>query len=260
MELFREDEMSQRTPVIAGNWKMHKTTTEARDYVTELTDLVSGREGIEIVLCPPATSLAAVSGMLADSDLAVAAQNMHFEASGAYTGEISAPMLKDIGVTDVVLGHSERREYYCENDDDLAKKVKVAMDAGIRPILCVGETDEEREAGRTEEKLIRQISTDLSEVSADQLPGIIIAYEPIWAIGTGKTATPEIAQQACSYIREQLAERFGEDAAAQVRILYGGSVKPGNISELMAEEDIDGALVGGACLSADDFSQIVNYQ
>lgn len=252
--------MSQRIPVIAGNWKMHKTTTEARDYVSELTALVRGKEGVEIVLCPPAISLSAVCGMLADSDIIVAAQNMHFEDSGAYTGEISAPMLADIGATDVILGHSERREYFCENDDDLARKVRAAIDARIRPILCVGETDAEREAGKTEEKLKRQISTDLSAVSAEELPGLIIAYEPIWAIGTGKTATPEIAQQACSYIRKLLAGQFGEDAAEQVRILYGGSVKPGNISELMAEMDIDGALVGGACLSADNFSQIVNFQ
>lgn len=252
--------MSQRKPVIAGNWKMNKTTTDAREYVAELTGLVTANEDVEIVLCPPATSLAEVSGLLSDSFMIVAAQNMHFEESGAFTGEISAPMLEDIGVTDVILGHSERREYFCENDNDLAKKVKMAIASGIRPILCVGETDDERESGQTEEKLRHQVTTDLSGVTADQLPGIIIAYEPIWAIGTGKTATPEIAQKACAFIRELLGEQFGEEPASRVRILYGGSVKPGNIGELMAEEDIDGALVGGACLSADDFSQIVNFR
>ncbi len=252
--------MSKRIPVIAGNWKMNKTSTEAKQYVSELSGMVAGKQGVEIVLCPPATSLAAVSEMLGGSDIIVAAQNMHFENSGAYTGEISPAMLKDIGVTDVILGHSERRQYFCERDEDLEKKAVAAIEAGLRPILCVGETDAEREAGETEEKLRRQISTDLSGITAEQLPGIIIAYEPIWAIGTGKTATPQIAQEACSFIRGLLAELFGEEAAAAVRILYGGSVKPGNIGELMAEQDIDGALVGGACLSAADFAQIVDFQ
>ena len=252
--------MSERKPVIAGNWKMNKTSTEAREYVSALSRFVAGKGDVEIVLCPPATSLAEVSGMLAESDIIVAAQNMYFEPSGAFTGEISAPMLKDIGITNVVLGHSERREYFCENDDDLQKKVVVALAAGIRPILCVGETDDERESGKTEAKLRHQVSTDLSGISAEQLPGIIVAYEPIWAIGTGKTATPQIAQEACAFIRRLLGELFGEDAASRVRILYGGSVKPGNISELMTEQDIDGALVGGACLSAEDFSHIVDFQ
>jgi len=256
----REEKMSSRTPVIAGNWKMHKTNSEARQYVSDLADLVADISGVEIVLSPPFTSLAEVAGMTRGTNMRVAAQNMHFEASGAFTGEVSAEMLVDLGIDDVILGHSERRQYFCENDADLAKKVTAALEAGIRPILCVGESDEERESGKTEEKIRHQVSSDLSDLTAGQLPGIVIAYEPIWAIGTGKTATPAVAQEACGLIRSTLAELFSDDGASQVRILYGGSVKPGNISELMAEEDIDGALVGGACLSAADFSEIVGYR
>ncbi len=251
--------MSQRTSVIAGNWKMNKTTSDARIYVEELIGLVAGKEGVEIILCPPFTCLAEVNAMLEGTDVRVSAQNMHFEELGAYTGEISAGMLTDIGVTDVILGHSERREHFCEDDESLAKKVPAAIDAGIRPILCVGESDEEREAGSTETKLERQLTQDLAGISGGQLAGIIVAYEPIWAIGTGKTATPQIAQEACAFIRKTLAGEFTPAAAAQVRILYGGSVKPGNITELMVEEDIDGALVGGACLTASDFARIVDF-
>ncbi len=252
--------MSDRVPVIAGNWKMNKTNSEARKYVSELIDLAAGKDNVEIVICPPFTSLAEVCGMVDGTPIKVAAQNMHFEPEGAYTGEIAAGMLKDIGIIDVILGHSERRQFFCENDNDLAKKVTKALDSGIRPILCVGESDEERESGKTEEKLQRQISSDLSGTDADQLAGIVIAYEPIWAIGTGKTATPEIAQEACGFIRKTLADLFNSEVANRVRILYGGSVKPDNIAELMSEEDIDGALVGGACLSTSDFFQIIDYQ
>ncbi len=251
--------MSARTPVIAGNWKMHKTTTEAHRYVNELVELIRGVEGVEVVLCPPYTSLPEVTALAAGSGMRVAAQNMHFEESGAFTGEISAAMLVDIGVSDVILGHSERRQYFAESDDDLARKVPAALAAGIRPILCVGESDEEREAGQTEEKLERQVTRDLEAVSGEQAAGIIVAYEPIWAIGTGKTATPAIAGDACGFIRETLAGMFGRETAEAVRILYGGSVKPNNIGELMAEEHIDGALVGGACLDPGDFSQIVRF-
>jgi triosephosphate isomerase len=251
--------MSDRTPIIAGNWKMFKTNAEARAYMEEFTGLVSGAEGVEIVVCPAFTALAEVKKLAEGTNVRVAAQNMHFEAEGAYTGEVSPPMLVELGIDDVVLGHSERREYFNENDADLDRKVVAALAAGIRPILCCGETDAEREAGQTEDKLKIQLLGGLASVSAAQVVGIVIAYEPIWAIGTGKTATPEIAQQTIGFIRETLAGSFGTDAAAQVRILYGGSVKPGNINELMAQEDIDGALVGGASLAASDFAQIVNY-
>ncbi len=251
--------MSDRTPIIAGNWKMYKTNAEASAYVAEFLGLVADTQGVEIVLCPPFTTLAEVRRLTNGSNIRVAAQNMHFEQEGAFTGEVSPTMLDEIGIDDVVLGHSERREYYNENDADLARKVVVALETGFRPILCCGETDGEREAGKTEEKLRGQLVNGLSGIVASQLPAIVIAYEPIWAIGTGKTATPQIAQETNHFIRETLAAEFGADMAEKVRVLYGGSVKPGNIGELMSEEDIDGALVGGASLAAADFARIVNF-
>lgn len=251
--------MSSRIPVIAGNWKMHKTNTEAEQFTREFIELVADAAEVEIVICPPYTSLAQVKQLVAATPVRVAAQNMHFEQSGAFTGEISSPMLKDIGIDDVILGHSERREFFAENDVDLARKVVAALAAGIRPILCIGESESEREGDKTREKLSQQLHGDLADISADQLAGMVVAYEPIWAIGTGKTATPQIAQETIAFIRDTLAEMFGQEAAAAVRILYGGSVKPDNISELMAEADIDGALVGGACLEAGDFARIVKF-
>ena len=252
--------MSDRTPIIAGNWKMYKTNSEATEFLDEFMGLVADVDGVEIVLCPAFTSLIEVMRIVSGSNVRIAAQNMHFESEGAYTGEVSPPMLQEIGIDDVVLGHSERREYYNENDSDLARKVALALESGIRPILCCGETDEEREAGQTRDKLKRQLENGLESISAEQLASIVVAYEPIWAIGTGKTATPQIAQEAIGFIRDTLVAKFGEDAASRVRILYGGSVKPGNIAELMAEQDIDGALVGGASLAAADFAQIVNFK
>lgn len=251
--------MSGRIPVIAGNWKMFKTNSEAGAYVAELLPLVADADSVEIIICPPFTSLAEVRRETEGSRVRVAAQNVHFEPEGAFTGEISLGMLREIGISDVILGHSERRQYFCENDADLARKVSAALGAGIRPILCVGESDQERESGRTGEKLGSQLRGGLVSIDGGQLAGMIVAYEPIWAIGTGKTATPQIAQETISFIRGTLAQQFGAKAAASVRILYGGSVKPGNISELMTEPDIDGALVGGACLSAPDFAQIVKF-
>ncbi len=252
--------MSDRTPVIAGNWKMYKTSAESAAYLQDFLGLVDGAADVEIVLCPSFTSLAEVRRLTTDSNVRVAAQNMHFAQEGAFTGEVSPPMLKEIGIDDVVLGHSERREYYNENDADLDRKVMAALESGFRPILCCGETDQEREAGQTREKIRRQMTEGLASISAGQLATIVVAYEPIWAIGTGKTATPQIAQETIRFIRETLAGQFGAEAADQVRILYGGSVKPGNIAELMAEADIDGALVGGASLAATDFAQIVNFK
>lgn len=252
--------MTDRVPIIAGNWKMYKTNKEAAAYITEFLPLVAGASGVEIILCPPFTCLAEAVRQTTGSDVLVSAQNMHFEQEGAFTGEVSPGMLASIGVTDVVLGHSERREYFCENDADLARKVVAALDAGLRPILCVGESDDEREAGKTQEKLKGQIVNGLANISAEQLAGMVVAYEPIWAIGTGKTATPQIAQETIQFIRETLAAEISTEAAAAVRILYGGSVKPANIAELMAEEDIDGALVGGASLKPADFAGIVNFK
>ncbi|MFA6002183.1 MAG: triose-phosphate isomerase [Thermoleophilia bacterium] len=252
--------MSNRTPIIAGNWKMYKTNSEAQSYVSEFLPLVDGVTDVEIVICPPFTALADVVRMTEKSRVLVSAQNMHYEGEGAFTGEISASMLTELGITDVVLGHSERREYFCENDADLAKKIAKALSINLRPILCVGESDEEREAGKTKEKLKGQLINGLADVSAEQLADMVVAYEPIWAIGTGKTATPQIAQDTIRFIRETLSAGFDAESAARVRILYGGSVKPGNIAELMSEDDIDGALVGGASLKPSDFAQIVNFK
>lgn len=252
--------MSSRVPVIAGNWKMHKTISEAEEFTQIFLNLVKDVQGPEIVIGPPFTCLAAVSSIISGTGIRLAAQNMHFEQSGAFTGEISPPMLKEIGVDDVILGHSERREYNAENDSDLALKMAAALDSGIRPVLCVGESENEREENRTEEKLGGQLRSDLVNITESQLEGVVIAYEPIWAIGTGKTATPQIAQETIAFIRATLAEIFSRDAAEAVRILYGGSVKPDNISELMAEADIDGALVGGACLDPESFAGIVRFE
>ncbi|MBE0429461.1 MAG: triose-phosphate isomerase [Thermoleophilia bacterium] len=252
--------MSDRTPIIAGNWKMYKTTAEAAAYMEEFKGLVADVTGVEIIVCPPYTSLGNVKELAQGSNILVAAQNMHFEPEGAFTGEVSAPMLIDIDADGVILGHSERRQYFNETDLALAKKVRVALDAGLLPIYCCGETDAEREAGSTEEKIRRQIIDGLSEVGSARLASVVVAYEPIWAIGTGKTATPQIAQDTISLVRGTLADQYGSEAAGQVRILYGGSVKPENIGELMAEEDIDGALVGGASLDAPGFARIVKYR
>lgn len=249
-----------RTPIIAGNWKMYKTVSEATTYVSEFMPLVAEAREREIVLCPPFTALGPVQGMAKGSNIRVAAQNMHSEPEGAYTGEVSAPMLSEIGIDDVILGHSERREYFAETDDALALKLVTALGAGLRPILCVGETDAEREARQTEVKIKGQLTGGLARIDAAQLAGIVIAYEPIWAIGTGKTATPQIAQETNAFIRQALAELFDAETADKVRILYGGSVKPDNIDELMAQADIDGALVGGASLDPEGFARIVNFQ
>ncbi len=247
--------MPERTPVLAANWKMHKTVGEAIAFLAELVPGVSA-DGPEVVVCPPFTSLAAAVERCSDSPVRVAAQNMHEEAEGAFTGEVSAPMLVDLGVDGVILGHSERRQYFGETDEALAKKVPAALDAGLQPILCVGENEGQRDADETEGVLTRQIEADLANVADERLGDVVIAYEPIWAIGTGRTATPEQAQEACAVIRG-LIESRSADAAAAIRILYGGSVKPGNAAELVALPDVDGALVGGASLDPGDFAAIV---
>ncbi len=246
--------MPDRTPYIAANWKMHKTVAEAAEFVDALLPRIAATQH-DVVICPPFTALTAVVERRYGTAVKVAAQNMHEEGSGAFTGEVSAPMLVELDVEAVVLGHSERRQYFGETDEALARKVPAALTAGLEPILCVGESEEARDGGQTEGVLERQLQAALAEVEDERIAEIVVAYEPIWAIGTGRTATPEQAQEACAFIRDVLRERGA--AADAVRILYGGSVKPANAAELLAQDDIDGALVGGASLDAEEFAQIV---
>ncbi len=247
-----------RIPLIAGNWKMYKNHLEAVELVSELHPLVSGLAGIEIAVCPPFTALADVSRLLGDlrSPVKLGAQDVYPAAEGAFTGEISPGMLKALGVEYVIVGHSERREILKESDSFVAEKVKAVLDAGMKPILCVGETDTEREAGKALSKVEGQLEAALASLSREEMGLTVIAYEPIWAIGTGKTATPEDAQEMNGFIRGWLEGRFGAEVAGSTRILYGGSVKPDNAAELMAMPDVDGALVGGASLQAKDFAAI----
>jgi len=246
--------MPERTPYIAANWKMHKTVAEAGEFVDALLPRIAATQH-DVVICPPFTALSAVVERRYGTAVKVAAQNMHEEESGAFTGEVSARMLVELDVEAVVLGHSERRQHFNETDEALARKVPTALAAGLEPILCVGESEDAREAEQTDAVLQRQLQADLAEVEPGRIAEVVIAYEPIWAIGTGRTATPEQAQEAIAFIRDVLRERGAE--ADRVRILYGGSVKPGNAAELLAQPDIDGALVGGASLDPDDFAAIV---
>lgn len=243
-----------RTPYIAANWKMNKTIAEASEFIDALLPRIAATQH-DVVVCPPFTALQEVVERRRGTAVRVAAQNMHYDESGAFTGEISAPMLVELYVEAVVLGHSERRQFFGETDEALAKKVPAALAADLEPILCVGESEEARDGGQTEEVLERQLQADLAEVSDEDIAKVVIAYEPIWAIGTGKVATAEQAQEACAFIRDVLRARGA--AADDVRILYGGSVKPGNAAELLALPDVDGALVGGAALDAEDFAAIV---
>jgi triosephosphate isomerase len=246
--------MPDRTPYIAANWKMHKTVAEAADFVDALLPRIAATQH-DVVICPPFTALTAVVERRYGTAVKVAAQNMHEEESGAFTGEVSAPMLVELDVEAVVLGHSERRQFFDETDEALARKVPAALAAGLEPILCVGESEEARDADQTKGVLERQLQADLAGLESAGLAEIVVAYEPIWAIGTGRTATPEQAQEACAFIRDVLRERGA--AADAVRILYGGSVKPANAAELMTQPDIDGALVGGASLDPEEFAAIV---
>ena len=245
-----------RTPLIAGNWKMFKTTAEAERFIQALLPRVSTVDGVDLAICPPFTALQAMVDSARGSRVQVIAQNMHWADEGPFTGEVSAPMLTEIGVQGVILGHSERRELFAESDKGLAQKLPVALEAGLLPILCVGETEEERDRGDTERKLRHQVQEDLAKVPEDQLSDVVIAYEPIWAIGTGQVATPEQAQEAIAFIRALVADR-DRDQAERVRLLYGGSVKPDNAAELLALPDVDGALVGGASLDPDSFAAII---
>lgn len=247
-----------RTPIIAGNWKLNNTISESLKLIEELKPLVKDAKA-EVVVSPTSIALETVVNAVKGSNIKVAAQNAHFEETGAFTGEISLKALQELGVEYVILGHSERREYFNETDEALNKKVKAAFAHGITPILCCGETLEEREANVTNEVTGKQIKLDLAGLNADDAAKVVIAYEPIWAIGTGKTATDEQANETIGAIRKTVAEVFGQEVADKVRIQYGGSVKPGTIKAQMEQPEIDGALVGGASLKAADFAAIVNF-
>jgi triosephosphate isomerase len=245
-----------RIPLIAANWKMHKTVAEAETFIAALLPEVSTVDRVDVAVCPPFLALQALVDSTRGSRVAVYAQNMHQERQGAFTGEVSAPMLVEAGVQGVILGHSERREHFGETDKMLTLKVPAALDAGLVPILCVGETEEEREQGDTERKLRHQVQEDLSAVADDRLGAVVIAYEPIWAIGTGQVATPDQAEEAIAFVRALIADR-SSDQAQRTRVLYGGSVDENNAAELLALPDVDGALVGGASLDPRAFATIV---
>ena len=249
----------RRKPLIAANWKMYKTPAQAQEFVKNFLPLVTNHERDEIVLCPSFTSLSVVIAATTGSGVAVGAQNMHWAEEGAYTGETSPLMLRAIGTTHVILGHSERRQYFGETDETINKKLKTALQHGLVPIVCVGEVLAEREGSQTEEVLLRQTRGVLAGITAAHAGTIVIAYEPVWAIGTGKTATPQMASEAHRVIRGEVAKLLGSEVADALRILYGGSVKPDNASSLMAETEIDGALVGGASLDPYSFGKIVKY-
>ena len=249
-----------RRPIIVGNWKMHKTTAEAVALVNALRSSVAHVHDVDIGVAPPYTALTAVAEALRDSTLFVAAQNMHWEPQGAFTGEISAAMLRHVGCTRVIVGHSERRQYFAETDATVNRKLRAALNAQLDPILCIGETLDQREGNATLDVLAQQIRHGLSDIAAEGIARVVIAYEPIWAIGTGKTATPGQAQEVHAFIRGILQELYGAALANDVRIQYGGSVNAGNIHALMTQPDVDGALVGGASLEAASFAQIVSFQ
>jgi triosephosphate isomerase len=244
---------------MAGNWKMYKTPAETTAFFEKFRPLVEKSEHCEIVICPPFTSLAAAVDAARGSRVRVGAQNVAWAKEGAFTGEICGPMLRAVGVTHTIVGHSERRQYFCETDETVLKRTQAALEFGLAPIVCVGERLEEREGGKTEAVLMAQFQKGIAGLSEQQFAKIVIAYEPVWAIGTGKTATPEIAADAHRTIRAQVRAKFGKEAAGAVRILYGGSVKPDNARTLMAQPEIDGVLVGGASLDPVGFASIVNF-
>ena len=249
-----------RMPFIAGNWKMHGARSEAVALAGALAKSAGRVRGREVVIAPPFTALEAVRPVIAETDIHLAAQNVHWEPQGAYTGEIAAPMLREAGCTHVIIGHSERRQYFGETNESVNRRLHASLGAGLVPIVCVGETLAEREAEATSAVIERQVESAFAGVRSEQLAGCVIAYEPVWAIGTGRTATPGQAQEVHHAIRRQLVGLASATTAERVRILYGGSVKPENIDALMAEPDIDGALVGGASLDAAAFTRIVHYQ
>jgi triosephosphate isomerase len=250
----------ERRPLIAGNWKMHANVQEAQQLAAEIVRAVSGINDRDVMIAPPFTALAAVSAILAKTDVILGAQNVHWETKGAFTGEISGPMLWDVGCAMAIVGHSERRHVFGETDEMVNKRVQGAMQAGLVPVFCIGETIEERTAEKTLEVLEGQVRNGLARIEVADPDGLVVAYEPVWAIGTGLTASESQAQEAHRFIRSLLAEMYDKNIAAGIRILYGGSVKPDNIDILMQQEDIDGALVGGAALKAESFERIICYQ
>jgi len=252
--------MGNRMPMIAGNWKMYKTCSEAVQAAKELVERVSDIRGIEVMISPPFTALTGVSDVIRDTPIELGGQDLFWEKEGAYTGEISGTMLRSAGCRYVLIGHSERRQYFGETDKSVNRKLHAALDAGLIPLVCVGESESERESGKTFSVLDKQMGTGLEGLTADRMGSAVIAYEPVWAIGTGKTATPGQAQEVHAYLRDFLKHRFDNSTAESTRIIYGGSVKPGNITELMSLPDIDGALVGGASLNLQTFTEIVNYK
>ncbi|MBT8339576.1 MAG: triose-phosphate isomerase [Desulfatitalea sp.] len=253
--------MPSRKPLIAGNWKMHKTGTEAALAARQLTALTADAgDDVEVMIAPTFTALSQVKAELAGSTIELGAQNLHWEEKGAFTGEIAADMLIDAGCTYVIIGHSERRQFFGETDQTVNKRTRAAVNAGLRPVLCIGESEVERDAGQTFSVLDKQLQNGLESFVLQDLQRLVIAYEPVWAIGTGKTATSEQAQQVHAHLRKQLASLWDDEFAQQLRILYGGSVKPSNVAELMAMPDVDGALVGGASLDPETFSQLVHYK
>lgn len=248
-----------RTPLMAGNWKMYKTAPETTAFFGQFRPLVENVTDKDVVICPTFVNLPAAVEATRGSRIGIGGQNLYWAKEGAFTGEISGPMLKAIGAEWVIIGHSERRQYFGETDETVLKRTVAALEAGLKPIVCVGEKLEDREAGRTNDLLSTQFSGGIAGLTPEQFAQIVIAYEPVWAIGTGKTATPEIAEDAHKVIRGLAEAKFGADAASKLRILYGGSVKPDNAKVLMSQEDIDGVLVGGASLEAKSFAAIVNY-
>ena len=251
---------SGRRPLIAGNWKMYKSSAEAEDYIQKLKALLPAAPSVDVVLAPAHTALEASVRAAEGSPIRIASQNHHWEPDGAFTGEVSVGMLKAVGVTHAIVGHSERRQYFGETDETVNRRIRAALQGGLIPIVCVGELLEEREAGRTMAVIEQQVNQGLEGLKKDEAAGLVVAYEPVWAIGTGKTATPEIAQEIHAHIRELLDKKYDKALANQVRILYGGSVKPENAPTLMGQPDIDGALVGGASLKPDVFINIILYE
>ena len=252
--------MANRTPLIAGNWKLHKDCAESVTFAKELREAIPAEIDVDVMVAPTFTALYPVCDILKGSPIAVGAQNMFWESKGAWTGEISAEMIRSCGCTHVIIGHSERRQYFGETDETVNTKLKAALSAGLVPVVCIGETDEERKAEKTFEILDTQVKMGLKGLSVEELAPVVLAYEPVWAIGTGNTATPEMVQEVHAFLRKCVADTLQKELANAMRILYGGIVKSGNIAELMALEDVDGALVGGASLETESFSGIVRYK